>query len=208
MQTRNPTVLILAPHVDDEVLGCFSFLGEGTHVLFLGVEDRPHVSRDDRLAELSAAAEAAGFSWSALDFEVNRYRCSDLIAPIEEAIGKLEPDTILIPEPSYNQDHRATYDAALVATRPHDTNWLVATVLLYEQPHAVMWRHGREHEPNLFYRIDVDKKLELYEMYRSQVRGHRSPDIVKTLARLRGAQIRVPFAEGFYVKRQIGGDAS
>lgn len=199
------TTLILSPHIDDEVLGCFRFLNEQAHVLYLGVEDRPDVSRDRRLQEVGAVVGVAGFSWDVLEFEVNRYRCADLVQPIEEAIGRIRPTTILIPDPSYNQDHRATYDAAMVASRPHDRNWLVSNVLLYEQPHSVMWRHGGEHEPNSFYEIDIAKKLALYELHGSQLRDHRSPDVVKALARLRGAQIRVPYAEGFYVRRQVGG---
>lgn len=196
--------LILAPHVDDEVLGCSCFLDERAHVLHLGVEDRQGISRDRRLEEVSAAATVAGFTWNVLDFEVNRYACADLVAGIEEAVERVRPTTILIPDPSYNQDHRTTYDAGMVAARPHDRNWFVSNVLLYEQPHSVMWRHGGEHEPNSFYEIDIANKLALYELYGSQVRGHRSPEVIKALARLRGAQIRVPYAEGFFVKRQIG----
>ncbi len=205
--TQAVETLIIAPHADDEVLGCFSYLDQRAHVLHLGVENRPDIPRARRLEEVAAAASVAGFSWKALEFEVNRYRCAELIAVIEEAVGRLRPSTILIPEPSYNQDHRATYDAAIVATRPHDRDWLVDNVLLYEQPHSVLWRHGGEHEPNRFNEIDISKKLALYELYESQVRGHRSPQIVTALALLRGAQIRVPYAEGFYVKRQIGAGA-
>lgn len=203
-KTSEADVLIVAPHVDDEVLGCFSFLDERAFVLHLGVEDRPEASRGQRLQEVSAAAEVAKFSWRALDFEVNRYRCADLIGALETEINALRPLTVLIPVPSYNQDHRTTYDAALVACRPHDRNWFVRNVLLYEQPHSVLWKHGGEPEPGLFREIDIDAKLALYDLYRSQVRGHRSPEVVEALARLRGAQIRVPFAEGFHVKRQTG----
>lgn len=199
------TTLILSPHVDDDVLGCASFLNQQAHVVYVGVEDRPDVSRHRRLEELRAVAGVAGFSWDVLEFGVNRYRCADLVQPIEEAVDRLRPTTILIPQPSYNQDHRAVHDAAIVASRPHDRNWLVNTVLLYEQPHSVMWKHGGEHEPNSFCEIDIAKKLALYKLHRSQVRGHRSPEVVESLARLRGAQIGVPYAEGFYVKRQICG---
>lgn len=200
----NDTVetLVIAPHCDDEVLGCFSFLTDRTRVLYCGVEDRP--SRDQRIAELQRAAAALGFAWDALDNIVNQFRMHDLIEPLEHCLHEHRPQTVLIPQPSsYNQDHRAVYEAAMVAMRPHDENWLVPRVLVYEQPHTVVWPVARAIEPTVFREIDIEAKLAAYRLYESQVRGHRSPDVVEALARLRGAQIGRPFAEAFGVKRMI-----
>lgn len=199
----NPKVLILSPHIDDEVLGCFSFLGPDCFVLYFGVEDRPYVSREERIAELRRAADSLGFAWELLDFPVNHYRMQDLIAPVEDAINRLKPTTVLMPEPSYNQDHRAVYDAGLVATRPHDSNWFVNQVLLFEQPDSVLWFHGAPHEPNYFREIRIEPKLAAYALYTSQVRGHRSPEILQAQGRLRGANIGKPYAEAFRVKRMV-----
>lgn len=200
----NPTILIIAPHIDDEVLGCFSFLRLQTRVLYCGVEDRPYVSAADRIAEMQTVATELGFTWKLLENEVNRYRMVDLIAPLVNHINELRPETVLIPQPSsYNQDHRAVYEAALVATRPHDENWRPRHVLVYEQPHTVLWPTAPAIEPTVFREIDIDAKLAAYRGYESQVRGHRSPEVVAALARLRGAQINRPFAEGFGLKRWI-----
>ena len=193
--------LIFAPHVDDEVLGCFAFLGSDTHVVHAGIEDRPSVF--ERTRELEESAAALGFTHSCLDMPVNRYRAVDLIEGFEAAIALHRPRTALIPEPSYNQDHRAVYDAAIVATRPHDTNWRVDQVLVYEQPHSVQWRHSSMEMPTVFVPIDADAKVAAYERYRSQLRGHRSPELVRALAILRGSQIGVPAAEGFHCRRWI-----
>ena len=200
--------LILAPHADDEVLGCYSFLGPDTFVLYFGIEDRPYVSRQQRIQEIRAAAQRQGFVWKALEFEVNEYRTTELISIIEETIQRLKPALVLSPQPSYNQDHRAVYDAAMVATRPHDENWFVDAVLLYEQPHSVLWKHARERAPNFFVPINIDEKVDLYAIYETQVRDHRSPELLRALACLRGAQIRVPHAEGFFVQRMLAGALS
>ncbi|MBX2880198.1 MAG: PIG-L family deacetylase, partial [Granulosicoccus sp.] len=117
--SHKPT-LIFSPHIDDEVLGCFSFLKPGTHVLFAGVESRPDIPRQTRLSELENSSNALGFSYQILDNTVNHYVANELIQAFEESIVTLRPRTVLLPIPSYNQDHRAVYDAALVATRPHD----------------------------------------------------------------------------------------
>jgi LmbE family N-acetylglucosaminyl deacetylase len=196
-------VLVLSPHVDDEVLGCFSFLGANTFVLHFGAESRPTVSRVERIQELERASDMLGFQWEVLDNPVNNYTMQSLIAPMELAINRLRPMTVLIPEPSYNQDHRAVYDAGIVATRPHDSNWFVPNVLIFEQPHSVTWVHSYLGEPTYFREIEIGRKLAAYALYASQVRGHRSPEVVSALACLRGAQICKPYAEAFRVKRIV-----
>lgn len=182
MTGENIETLILSPHVDDEVLGCFSFLGENTYVLYFGVEDRPTIPKQTRLQELGNVSFDLGFQWKILENTVNHYHPSELITPVEAAINQLRPNTVLLPEPSYNQDHRAVYEAGLIATRPHDTNWFVKNVLVFEQPHSVMWPYAESQLPTYFKEINVEKKLQIYRLYESQVRGHRSPETVKSLA--------------------------
>jgi N-acetylglucosamine malate deacetylase 1 len=195
--------LIVAPHADDEVLGCFSHLKPGTFVLYLGIEDRSYVSRAGRIEEVEKAAEKTGFRWEALHHPVNRYDARDLIGDLEKRINELKPSAVFLPQLCYNQDHRAVYDAAVVALRPHDQNWFVPDVFLYEQPHMLTWRHHGELEPNYFCPVDIEEKIATYELYQTQVRGHRSSDILRAMARLRGAQAGVPAAEAFVVKRMV-----
>jgi LmbE family N-acetylglucosaminyl deacetylase len=195
--------LLFSPHADDEVLGCFSFLSGSSHVVYFGVEDRPEVSRSQRLDEVRMSAGKSGFRWEALEFPVNAYSAQELITPMEKLIERHRPDTVLLPQPSYNQDHRAVHDAALTALRPHDRNWFVRNVLVFEQPDSLLWPHGGERAPNYFRPISVDDKLHSYSLYASQVRGHRSPELVTALARWRGAQSGQRFAEGFTVLRAV-----
>ena len=197
------STLIFSPHVDDEVLGCFAFLHPQSHVLYGGVEERPTIPCSQRLAELEESAAHLGFGWTLLENTVNHYAAADLISPMETLIDQYHPHTVLLPEPSYNQDHRAFYDAGLVATRPHDTHGLVPEVLVYEQPHSVMWAHTQQPDPTVFVPINIEHKLAAYARYTSQVRGHRSPETVAALAALRGAQIMVPHAEAFHARRLV-----
>ncbi|WP_339785940.1 MAG: PIG-L deacetylase family protein [Imperialibacter sp.] len=196
-QTRN---LVISPHIDDEVLGAFTFLNRDTFVLYLGVEDRSYVSARERKNELSAVAGEIGFQYEVLDFEVNRYQTSDLISPIEKAINRHQPEYLIIPAESYNQDHRATFQAAHCAARPHDLNFFVKNVLVYEQPQTFLWP-VRSFQPVYFKQLNLEKKLATYQLYASQVREHRSPEILKNLASLRGKQSNFQFAEGFEVMR-------
>lgn len=201
--TTHHNTLIMSPHIDDEVLGCFSFLTADCFVLHFGAEDRPYVSRLERIQELEQASALLGFQWQVLEHPVNRYQMQDLIDVMEQTINRLKPQTVLIPEASYNQDHRAVYDAALVATRPHDSNWFVPNVLIFEQADSVVWPHSAPPEPTYFREIQIEQKLAAYALYASQVRGHRSPQTLQAQASLRGAQICKPYAEAFRVKRMV-----
>jgi LmbE family N-acetylglucosaminyl deacetylase len=196
-------VLIFSPHVDDEVLGCFSFLDADALVVFAGIESRANISRQQRIDELDESVSALGFHYQILENEVNRYNSMDLIEPFEAAIARVKPETVLLPLRSYNQDHRAVYDAALVATRPHDINWRANRVLAFEQPHSEIWPYENHAKPNWYRKINIDEKLTAYARYASQVRGHRSPATVSALAALRGAEIGEDHAEAFHVLRWI-----
>lgn len=192
--------LIISPHIDDEVLGAFTFLSTSSFVVYLGVEDRAYITAEGRKKELASAAKAVGFKYDVLDFEVNNYLTSELIAPIESYINHLKPDFLLIPSKSYNQDHRAAYEAGYSASRPHDMNFFVKNVLVYEQPQTLLWP-VEEFSPVYFREVDIEKKLKIYELYDSQVRGHRSPGTLRNMAEIRGKQSNYAYAEGFRVLR-------
>jgi N-acetylglucosamine malate deacetylase 1 len=199
--------LVIAPHVDDEALGCGGILDERFHVHFLGVEDHRIVDRATRLGEATACAEILGHSWSIGGHRVNHYAVPDLIAEIEQTIARHRPSTVFLPCASYNQDHRAALEAGLVAVRPHDANPWVANVLLYEEIHVVAWPHGddlaqaRVVQPNCLFPIDLERKLAAYRAHASQVRAMRSLDLVAAHARWRGFQAGADTAEGFVAVR-------
>lgn len=197
--------LVIAPHVDDEALGCGGILDERFHVHYCGVEDRQAVSRAERLDEAAACAEFLSFSWS-LEEEtntVNDYRVPHLVCQLEKIVNHLRPDTVFLPYPSYNQDHRAVFDAALTALRPHDVNHFVRNVLLYEEIQVAGWPRGEDllrnlaFQPTVFVPIDIERKIEGYRRHASQVRPMRSPDLLTTLAKWRGFQSGWEYAEAF-----------
>ena len=201
--------LIISPHVDDEVLGCGGILDQDTFVLHCGcAEIQNHgnslLTRQERIEEFNKVKEEVGFESHLLHHPVNKYNVSNLIPDFELYINKIKPLEIYIPHPSYNQDHRAVYEAALTALRPHDINFFVKTVLVYEQPHVVFWSHNyRQFNPNYFVDIDVDRKIELYGLIETQVRKFRSFDHVKAIASVRGAQSNNEYAEAFEIIRWV-----
>ena len=126
----------------------------------------------------------------------------DLIDTISDEINRGKFDTLIIPNASYNQDHRAAHEASLTAVRPHDTNHFVKRVLLFEEPESFgTLRHGQRFYPNYFRPVNIDDKIRLIKMYKSQLREHRSLDFIKAIATLRGEQICEPYAEAFDILR-------
>lgn len=198
--------LIIAPHADDEILGCGGFLakfGKECFVYYVGVEEFRIISRAERLEEIKGAANLLGFGWDFnKDTKVNNYKEVELIGVFEDLINKLKPEMILIPHPSYNQDHRAVFNAMLIALRPHDKNFFVKKVLVYEQPHSIIWDR-KPLNPNYFIEIDIEKKIAAYKLEKSQVRSMRSPELLRTISKLRGAQINVSYAEAFNILRWV-----
>lgn len=195
--------LILSPHADDEVLGAFSFLGPRTFVAYFGIEDRVNISRDERMEELKAVAKHCGFQWKVFDFPVNNYNAHQLISPIEMLTNKLQPIRLLLPVWSYNQDHRAVFQSGVTASRPHDENWFCSEVLLFEQPHNAIWSDIVNFKPNFFREININAKIDAYKLHGSQVRPHRSPEVLKALAKIRGASAGIEFAEAYQQLRRI-----
>ena len=128
--------LILAPHADDEVLGCGGILGNDSFVYICGIDESKftvgETPTNERLAELKEAAKFLGFQWDYnKDSKVNYYDEHDFIGIFENLINRLKPERVFIPCPDYNQDHRAIYNAAYIALRPHDKNFFVIYYFSY-----------------------------------------------------------------------------
>ena len=201
--------LIIAPHVDDDVLGCRGILDKACHVVYCGLdetglEDRP--TMEDRLKEINDVQSITGHSFDVLNNLVNRYDEFKLIGQLENAINTIKPKEVYVCHPSYNQDHKSVYNASMIALRPHDTNYFVPKVFLYEQPQVYFWNTtDRDFQANYFVGIDIDKKIKVYETMKSQVRSFRSSEHIRANSKIRGGQSNHEYAEAFEILRWVDG---
>lgn len=219
-------LLILAPHPDDEVIGCGGLIsrvkdaGGEVFVQFITVGDTADASAAgfssgrERMEEIERVAEVLGYDGWELVFPGDRHLRLDvvpqgeLIEAIERSgtcsIGALRPTIVTFPDPcSYNQDHRAVAVAAVSALRPGDRDLRhQPSALVYEQV-ADGWTVETTGPPTVYVALDqqhLDAKLEAMDAYASQVREHpstRSTEALAALARCRGAQAGTPLAEAF-----------
>jgi len=200
--------IIISPHVDDEVLGCGGVIDDKTLVLHCGLAKLQNhgnsiFSKEARLKEFEKIKIETGCSSILLDNAVNQYCAADLISDIEKVLNEYKPRTVFIPTPSYNQDHKEVYKASIIALRPHDINYFVSRVLMYEQPQDLWAGVDDQFNPSFFVRIDIDRKLRLYSLLESQVRDHRSIDLLRNIAAIRGSQSCCEYAEAFQVIRWV-----
>ncbi len=200
-------IVIVSPHPDDEVYGCSSWLGRDIvivyvtnfHPLWTDKNREENIRLVNRLG-----CKAVYFPSEKYTNRLKEYGIGKLIGHLEELFNQANAETVLIPAPSYNQDHRLVYDACLTALRRHDKNIFAKRILVYEEPDTFdTLRRPEPFKPNYYRHLDMTFKNELILIYESQIRGHRTIDQIETIARLRGIQANMDYAEAFEVLRWI-----
>jgi len=225
------SILIIAAHPDDEVLGCggsmakWSKAGIDVHVLIMaeGVtsrdKSRDKVSRKTELYNLAGFARKANKilgveSVDLLDYPDNRMDSVDLldvIKTVEGYIEKLQPEIVVTHHSGdLNVDHQIIHQATVTACRPQPGH-CVKRILTFEVPSATEWNSPLDNNhfyPNWFEDITdtLELKLKALKVYKSEMRvwpHARSIEAVEHLARWRGASSGHEGAESFMLIREI-----
>ena len=225
------TILILAAHPDDEVLGCggtiarYAHEGANIHIVFLadgvGARQQNKVMSATNIAGLARreAAEVAAKILGAQsvtfgEFPDNRMDSIDLldiVQFVERQVNQFRPELIMTHHASdLNLDHRLVHQATVTACRPQP-NHFVETVLFFEVPSSTEWQTPASapvFAPNWF--VDITPHLatraRALEAYAEEMRPwphSRSYNAVEHLARWRGATVGVEAAEAFMLGRTI-----
>jgi len=223
----NRSVVVIAAHPDDEMLGCGGSLarhvaqGDSVYPLFLadGVTSRDSAA-DSSLRNQSAirAAQILGINTPRfLDFPDNRLDTVPLlnvVQAIEQIINVLAPEIIYTHYGGdLNIDHCITHKAVMTACRPIPGN-SVTSIYGFEVLSSTEWGSPEQNipfVPNHFVSIEdfLKDKLDALDCYSEEMRPFphaRSLESVEYLARLRGSQVGLRAAEAFTVLRQIEKD--
>ncbi len=218
--------LVVAPHPDDELLGCGGLLlrhvANGDIVgwlLMTTITEGDGWSKgriDQRAIEIERVREGLGIASHHLyalglpTTELDKIPMSTLVARVSDVFNDFQPEEVLLPHPGdVHSDHRVTFNVATACTK-----WFrypsVKRVLTYEtlsETDAGIDPKQTFH-PNVFIDISsyLDRKIELMQVYTSEMGDFpfpRSKEALCALAKVRGVQAGFKAAEAFSLLREI-----
>lgn len=215
-------VLVVAPHPDDESLGCGGTLlrhrAEGAEVHWLIVTDMTPSYGAARIAarerEIAQVADRYGFAGvhrlGLPTTQLDTLPTGDVVGAIAGVISTVEPGTVYLPHRhDVHSDHTVVFDATVAATksfRAPSVRALHAYETLSETDFAL--RPDGAFRPTLY--VDVtahlEEKQQILALYEGELRDlpfPRSLQAVAALATLRGVQAGVLAAEAFMTLKEI-----
>jgi LmbE family N-acetylglucosaminyl deacetylase len=219
------SVLVIAPHPDDETLGCGGTLlrhkseGDSIHWLIATRMDMSIGFSEEQIAhreaQLRCVTDVYGFnSVNGLDFITTRLDempMGDVVGSISSVIKEISPHTIYLPyRGDVHTDHRVVFDAVISCTK-----WFrypcIKRILSYETLSETEFGINPDSNgfrPNVFVDIStyMDKKLEILGAYATELGAFpfpRSIEAVQAQALLRGATAGCTAAEAFMLLKEI-----
>lgn len=228
--TLNKTILVVAAHPDDEMLGCAGTLarltqnGSSITILLLGEGPTARLPSKNgggyslcKEASNSAMAAAKTIGINDVRFANlpdNRFdtiSLLDIIQHIESIAEEIQPDIIFTHHAGdLNKDHCLTHQAVMTAFRPLPDAKHVAILGFevlssteYSAPHT-----APPFIPNIYVNIEdtLQVKILTLQAYASEMRPWphpRSFEAVEHLAKLRGCHCGCNAAEAFILYRSI-----
>jgi len=218
-------ILVVAPHPDDETLGCGATLlrlaseGHVIHWLIMTCMQPEQGFTQERIAarqnEIEQVRNAYNFA------EVYRINfpttlldtvpVGDLVRSVSNAIQNCQANTVFVPyRNDVHSDHAATFDATIACCKTF-RHLTVRSVYAYEtlsETEFGLRPDDPGFRPNLFIDIStwIDRKIEILEMFAGELGEFpfpRSIECVRAQALLRGSQSGVRAAEAFMILKEI-----
>jgi len=202
--------LVLAPHIDDGEFGCGGsinkWVGEGKQVYYVSFSSARKsvlegMPKDILEKEVGEATQVLGipqenlilFNYPVREFPSYR---QNILEDMVQLGNELKPALVLLPSTNdTHQDHQTISQEGFRAFKK-------ISIIGYEMPY-----NNLTFSTNLFVVLEethVRKKIEALKCYKSQAhKTYATPDFITSLARVRGTQIGVKYAEAFEMIRWV-----
>lgn len=219
------TILVVAPHPDDETLGCggtlLRALAEGSEVHWAiastmagvrGYEAGRVAARESEIEQVAAAYGFAGVHRASFPAtRLDTVPVAERVAWLGRIVAQVQPNTLYLPFPhDAHSDHAAVFEAAAACTKRFRYP-TVRQVYCYETPSETEFglHPGiSPFQPTRFVDISayLDRKLAVMALFAGEMGLHpfpRSVESIRALAVVRGAVAGTVAAEAFMVLRSI-----
>lgn len=222
---ENYSILVIAAHPDDEVLGCGGTIarhagkGDSVVVAFLadgvssrgGNRDMIERRRNAAVKSMNVLGAKAPVFFDFPDNRMDTVPLLDVVKKVEELAAAHSPHMVYTHHGNdLNVDHRIAHQAVMTAFRPLPQS-RVRAIYSFETPSSTEWSSpdiGAAFTPRHFVDIGdfLETKIDALKCYADEVptAPHpRSVEAVQSLAIWRGGNAGLKAAEAFDVLRQI-----
>ena len=215
--------LVIAPHPDDEILGCGGTLlrrkEEGNELGWLIVTEMSvsmgfsAESVGQRETEIKKIAELIGFEQvyqlGLPSAQLDQIKKIDLVNKFSKVFNNFKPEEVLLPyRYDVHSDHKVVFDSVAACSK-----WFrypyVKRVLAYETISETDFNLNPNNSFRANYFVDISKylerKIEAMSIYESEIYEFpfpRSIEAIRSLATLRGANSGFLAAEAFQLLRE------
>ena len=222
-------ILVVASHPDDEIIGCggtllkykknkydiifvFTFLGNDlrkSSKAILKVENHKRINDSIKVTKKLGVSKPIFLNHLIKDNNERNFK-SELSKNILKIIKTHEPEIIFTHTyKDIHKDHRDTFEAVHIATRPQNKLKYLKKILMFEVPSATEnYFINERFSPNHWVNIDgeIKSKISLLKIYKREMLKYpnsRSLKAIENLCKFRGNQISINHAEAFEVLRSI-----
>ena len=212
-------ILIVAPHVDDETLGCggtiLKNLDEGNIVHCLIITKlKEKILKNKKKLELKSVMNKYPIKfYKQLNFQpakLDTISKQKIINSIKVYFDKIKPSEVYIPyENDAHSDHKIVFNCVSSISKSFRSKY-IKKVLVYETPSETdinLDHRLPNFKPNLFVDISkyIKKKIYILSQYKSEIGEHpfpRSLKNVRALATYRGSMSNFKSAEAFIILKE------
>jgi N-acetylglucosamine malate deacetylase 1 len=209
-------ILVIAPHGDDETLGCggsllkHKYKSDKIHLLMITNINQNNVwTKKQELTRKKEISQITKFykfdSYNNLNYQpagLDLVPMNELVSKIDKIINLIKPNIVYLNNPSdIHTDHQIVFKSSISCLKSFRKKY-IKSILLYETLSETEYAIKNVFTPNYYADISkfIEKKIKIMNIYKSEVNKFpfpRSKEAIYSLARIRGMRIGVKYAEAF-----------